>query len=241
MFGIEDDVFGRKPDLVDENPVSALADADLVFVSRSLALLVEGHHHRRRAILQHRGGVLAKLLFAFLQRDRIHDALALQALQPGLDDLPLRGVHHERNLGDFGLAGQQLQKARHRGDAVDHALVHADVDDVRAVLHLLPGHADRFFVFAFLDQLGELRRTGHIGPLADHDVDAGLLRERLRSRQTKRLGSNRSASVTLTTSVSLDLESSGEFALICAEAGLRAPWQSPRCAPACCRSIRRQY
>ena len=184
---IEDDVFGRKADLVDQNPVGALADADLVLVSRGLALFVEGHHHHRRAIFQHRSGVLAKLLFAFFQRNRVDDALALQALQPGLDDLPFRGVHHEGHLGDFGLARQQLQEARHRGDAVDHALVHADVEDVGAVLDLLPGHAYRFFVFAFLDQLGELGRTGHIGPLADHDVDAGLLGERLRSRQTKRL------------------------------------------------------
>ena len=125
--------------------------------------------------------MLAELLFAFLQRDRVDDALALQALQPGLDHLPLRGVHHEGNLGHFGLAGQQLQEARHGRDAVDHALVHADVDDVGAILDLLPGHAYGFFEFAFLDQPGELRRTGNIGPLADHDEDAGLLGERLRT------------------------------------------------------------
>jgi len=53
---------------------------------------------------------------------------------------------------------------------------------------LLAGNADRFFEFAFLDQPGELGRTGHIGPLADHDEDAGLLGEGLRSGQTKRLG-----------------------------------------------------
>ncbi len=100
--------------------------------------------------------LLAELVFAFLERDRVDDALALQALEAGLDDLPFGGVHHEGHLGDFGLAGQQLQVARHGRDAVDHALVHADVDDVGAVLHLLPGDADRFFEFAFLDQLGEL-------------------------------------------------------------------------------------
>jgi len=36
--------------------------------------------------------------------------------------------------------------------------------DVGAILHLLPGHADRFFEFAFLHQPGELRRTRDIGP-----------------------------------------------------------------------------
>ena len=132
-------------------------------------------------------GVLAELLFAFLQRDGVDDALALQALQAGLDDLPLGGVHHEGHLGDLGLAAEQLQVAGHGGDAVDHALVHADVDDVGAVLDLLARDADRFFVLAFLDQLGELRRTGDVGPLADHDVDAGLLGEGLRSGQAERL------------------------------------------------------
>ena len=184
-IGIEDDVFGRKSDLVDQDPVSALADADLVLVSRGLALFVEGHHHRRRAIFEHCRGVLAKLLFAFFQRDRVDDALALQALEPCLDDLPFRGVHHEGHFGDFGLARQQLQEACHGRDAVDHALVHADVEDIRAVLDLLPGYAYRVLIFALLDQLRELGRTGHIGPLTDHDVDAGLLGEWLRSRETE--------------------------------------------------------
>ena len=80
-------------------------------------------------------------------------------------------------LATSGSLAQQLQVACHRRDAVDHALVHADVEDVRPVLDLLPGYAYRFFIFALLDQLGELGRTGHIGPLTDHDVDAGLLGE----------------------------------------------------------------
>ena len=83
----------------------------------------------------------AELVFAFFERDGVDDALALQALEAGLDDLPLGGVDHEGDLGDFGLAGQELQIAGHGGDAVDHALVHADVEDVGAVLDLLAGYA----------------------------------------------------------------------------------------------------
>ncbi len=74
-----------------------------------------------------------------------------------------------------------MQIARHGSDAVDHALVHADVEDVCAILDLLAGYADGFLEFAFLDELGELGRAGNIGPLADQDEDAGLLREWLRS------------------------------------------------------------
>ena len=132
-------------------------------------------------------GVLAELVFAFLERDGVDDALALQALQAGFDDLPLGGVDHEGDLGDLGLAGEQLQEAGHGGDAVDHALVHADVDDVGAVFDLLAGDADGFFVLAFLDELGELRRAGDVGALADHDVDAGLLGEGLRAGEAQRL------------------------------------------------------
>ena len=55
---IEDDVLGREADLVDEDAVGALADADLVLVGRGLALLVEGHHHHRRAVLEDGAGVL---------------------------------------------------------------------------------------------------------------------------------------------------------------------------------------
>ena len=184
--GVEDDVLGRKADL-DQNLIGSLADADLFLISGGLALFVEGHHHGGSAIFQHSSGVLAKLFLALFERDRVHDALALQALEPCLDDFPFRGVHHEGNLGHLGLAGQQLEVACHGRDAVDHALVHADVDDVGAVLHLLPGHAYRFLEFALLDQPGELGRTGHIGPLANHDVDAGLLGEGLRTGQAEGL------------------------------------------------------
>ncbi len=79
------------------------------------------------------------------------------------------------NLATSGSLASNCRKRVIAVDAVDHALVHADVEDIRPVLDLLPGHAYRFLVFALLDQLRELGRSGHIGPLADHDVDAGLL------------------------------------------------------------------
>ena len=177
--GVEDDVFGREAEFVDKDAIGAFADADLFFVGGGLALFVEGHDDHGRAVFEHRGGVLAELVFALFERDRVDDAFALNALEASLDDFPLGGVDHEGDFGDFGLAPQELQIARHGGDAVDHAFVHADVEDVGAVLDLLTGDADGFFVFAFLDELRELRRTGDVGTFADHDVDAWLLGERL--------------------------------------------------------------
>ena len=185
-IGIENDVFRRKLDLIDQDPVGALAKADLVFIICGLTLFVEGHHHRRGAVFQDSCRVLAEFVFPFLQRNRIYDALTLQALQACLNDLPLRGVHHNGDFGDFGLARQHLQEARHRGDAINHALVHADVEHVRAVLNLLPGDAYCLFIPSIFDQLGKFRRTGNVGPFADYDIHALLLSEWLRSREAQR-------------------------------------------------------
>ena len=129
--------------------------------------------------------MFAELRLAFLHRDGVHDAFALQTFQAGLDDFPLRRIHHERNFGDFRFAAEQVQKARHGGDAINHPFVHADVDDVRAVLDLLARDAHGFLVVPFLDELRELRRTGDVGPLADHDERADLLRERLRAGEAE--------------------------------------------------------
>ena len=50
--GIEDDVFGREADFVDEHPVGAFADANLLFEGGGLALLVEGHDDDGGAVLE---------------------------------------------------------------------------------------------------------------------------------------------------------------------------------------------
>ena len=64
--GIEDDVFGREADFVDEDAVGALADADLVFVGCGLALFVEGHDDDGGAVFQdscaRSGGISLRLL-----------------------------------------------------------------------------------------------------------------------------------------------------------------------------------
>jgi len=42
--------------------------------------------------------LLDEVLLALLERDRVDDALALAALEAGLDDVELGGVDHERQL-----------------------------------------------------------------------------------------------------------------------------------------------
>src|SRR5581483_8495730 len=50
--GIEDNVFGREPDFIYQDFVSAFANADLVFVICGLALFVEGHYDGSGAVFQ---------------------------------------------------------------------------------------------------------------------------------------------------------------------------------------------
>ena len=71
-----------------------------------------------------------------------------------------------------GSAGDQVEEAHHRGLRVEHALVHVDVDDLRAARHLLARDVQRRRVVAGLDQLAELGGAGDVGALADVDEQA---------------------------------------------------------------------
>ena len=55
---IEDDVFRREADLLHQNVVAALADIDLALIGVGLALFVERHHHRRRAVAPDQLGMI---------------------------------------------------------------------------------------------------------------------------------------------------------------------------------------
>ena len=173
--GIEDDVLGREADLVDQDVVGAGADLDLALLGVGLALLVERHDDDRGAVAADLPGVLDEGLDAFLHRDRVDDRLAGDALQAGLDHAPLGAVDHDRHAGDVGLGRDQLQEGLHRQLRVEQALVHVDVDDLRAGLDLLARDLDGGGVVAVQDQLLEARRPGDVGPLADVDEGGGTL------------------------------------------------------------------
>jgi hypothetical protein len=70
---------GGKPTSSTRMPVGARADLGLAREGVGLALLVEGHHHHGRAVAAHEPGLAQELRLAFLQRDRVDDALALDA------------------------------------------------------------------------------------------------------------------------------------------------------------------
>ena len=140
--GIEDDVFRRKAD-AGQQVVGALRDLELALRRIRLPLLVERHHHDGRAIAQRLARLLEERPLALLHRDRIDDRLALDVLQSLLDHFPLRGIDHDRNLGDVRLRRDQAQEGPHRRFRIQQPLVHVDVDDLRAALHLLARHLHR--------------------------------------------------------------------------------------------------
>jgi hypothetical protein len=167
--GVEDDVLGREAGLLREEFVGARADADLLVARGGLALLVEGHDDGGGAVAAEQAGAAEKLGLAVLEGDGVDDALALQALETGLEDGPLRGVEHHGHAADVGLGGDEVEELHHRRLAVDQRLVHVDVDDVGAGLDLLFGDGEAGVPVTGLEGLGELRRTGDVGALADDD------------------------------------------------------------------------
>ena len=137
---IEDDVFGRKADLVDQDVVGALADLGLARKRIGLSDLVERHHHDGGAMAARDLGLVDEFLHAFLHRDRVHHRLALNAFQAGFDHGEFRGVDHHGDAGDVGLGGDEVEEGHHRGFGIEQALVHVDVDDLGAVLDLVARH-----------------------------------------------------------------------------------------------------
>jgi hypothetical protein len=73
-----------------------------------------------------------------------------------------------------------MKETGHRLLAIDHTLVHVDVEDVGAGLNLLAGYRQGFFKIAALDEASKLARPRDVGPLADHDkVTFGQNQQRL--------------------------------------------------------------
>mmetsp|Transcript_388 Transcript_388/g.710 ORF Transcript_388/g.710 Transcript_388/m.710 type:complete len:351 (+) Transcript_388:2205-3257(+) len=164
---VEDDVLGRELDLLHQDLVRPLADANLLVAGRCLTLLIEGHDDRRGAVLLQKGGVLLEQLLADLQGDGVHDGLALAPLQPRDDNLEVASVKHERGLGHLRLRHRDLHELLHRGHAVKHAVVDVDVDDVGAVLNLLLGNVHGSAVVACHHELLELHGAGDVAALSD--------------------------------------------------------------------------
>ncbi len=79
----------------------------------------------------------------------------------------MRGVDHQRRAGHGGVAGDVPEELLHFGGAVQHGVVHVDVDDGSAALDLPGGHLQGGVVVARSDEFRELPRACDVGALAD--------------------------------------------------------------------------
>jgi hypothetical protein len=96
-------------------------------------------------------------------------ALPWRHLRPASMTSHFGGVDHDRHPANVRLGRDKLEEAIHGGNAVDHAFVHVDVDDLSAGLDLLASDRERRVVIACLDEVAEPCRAGDIRALADID------------------------------------------------------------------------
>ena len=164
---VKNNVLRREIQFLREQLVCPLRDGHLVFHRCGLSFFVKGHHHHRRAVTLAQGGLVQELLFAAFEADGVDDALALQAFQSRLQHAPLGTVHHNWHARNIRIRSQQIQEAMHARLGIEQAFVKADVDDVRAVLHLLPRERECALKVVLLDEFLELRRAHHVGAFAD--------------------------------------------------------------------------
>ena len=91
--------------------------------------------------------------------------------KPGFDDVPLRGVDHDRNPGNVGLGGDQVEEPDHRGLGIQHALVHVDINNLRAIVDLILRDLQCRLVVLLSDEAGKFCGAGHVGALANIDEE----------------------------------------------------------------------
>ena len=183
---VEDDVFRRKANLFDKNVVGTFANVDLPLERIRLTLLIERHDNYSGAVQPTTTRLLDEFRFAFLQADRIDDGLTLNAPQARFDDVPFARVDHHRYARDVRFGRDQVQEPRHQSGAVEHPFVHVDVDDLRAVVDLVPCDVERSLERPFANQFLEPRGAGDVRALADVHKQRRLVHfQRLESRQTQ--------------------------------------------------------
>mmetsp|Transcript_64885 Transcript_64885/g.107619 ORF Transcript_64885/g.107619 Transcript_64885/m.107619 type:complete len:602 (+) Transcript_64885:1368-3173(+) len=165
--GVEDDVFWWELHLVHEDVVAALADAHLVLLSGGLAVLIERHDDHGGTVLAQQGGVLLEKLLTDLQRDTVHDGLALAPLQTSHNDVKLGCIQHEWHLRDLRLGDGDLDELLHGSHAVKHTVIDVDVDHVSAILDLGLCDVHGGTVVASHHQLLELDGPSDVAPLSN--------------------------------------------------------------------------
>ena len=138
-IGVKDNIFSREANIIDQHVVTALAYLLAALNVIGLTIFIKGHHHNRSTVLFTQLGFFDKLRFAFFKANGIDHRLTLNTFQASFNHFPFRGVDHNRHARNIGLARNQIQKLNHGRQRLEHAFVHVDIDNLRAVNDLLTG------------------------------------------------------------------------------------------------------
>ena len=151
---VEDDVLWREA-YSDEQIVSATSDGNLPFVGRGLSLLVESHHDHRGTYAPQFLCFGKKVLLPCLETNGVDDALALCVLQSRENRRPVAAVNHQHGLPHGGFSADVSAEGLHFLSAVEHRVVHIDVDDCCPALNLVSCHGECLAVLLFSDEACE--------------------------------------------------------------------------------------
>ena len=174
---VDDDVLDPHPPVAGQILDQPLGDGDLPLSGPRLAALVDGKRDHGGTVLAHqrhdpgdaRVGPVAVLVV-----DRVDDRATAGQLQPGLDHGRLGRVEDQRQ-GRGG--GEPARDLSHVGDAVPAHVVHAHVEQVRAVPGLGPCDPHAILEPALEHRITEGLGPVGVGPLADGQ-ERGVLPER---------------------------------------------------------------
>ncbi|MNS37747.1 hypothetical protein D3C72_699740 [compost metagenome] len=172
---VEDQRLGLEPVLAHGDVVNGLGDFQLALGGLRHAHLVDGQGHHRGAVLDdHRQDRVAALAAVF-QVDRVDDRPARVGPKRFEQHGRLGAVEHQGALDAHGELLDHLGHGLFFVGALGQG--HADVEHVRAVLHLIAAHLDHAVHVVRQQELLQLAAALRVDALA-HDEGLGLLVQR---------------------------------------------------------------
>ena len=151
---VEDDVLWRETDGSQE-VVGTTSNGNLAFVCRGLSFFVESHHDNCGTQASQFKGFTKEILLSGLETYGVDDAFALRVLQSGQNCLPVAAVDHQDGLAHGRFSADVPAESLHFELAVEHGIVHVDIDDRCPALYLVSCHGECFAVLLFSDETCE--------------------------------------------------------------------------------------
>ena len=148
---VEDDVLWREADGGQEI-VGTTGNGNLAFVGCGLSFLVESHHNNSGSQSAQFCGFGQEVLFACFETYGVDDAFALCVLQSGKYCRPVAAVYHQDSLAHGRFSADVSAEGLHFLLAVEHGIVHIDVDDSCSAFYLLTGNSECLVVLFLSDE-----------------------------------------------------------------------------------------